>query len=222
MTLAFKQAAAWSEAERWAGHVLNERPDSIEGNLLLGDIYLQRLNAESWVFLRPIWAEKAYATYGKVYALHKGHVVAGNNLAWLLASEMNEPEKALAIAREVRQGVYSKRPRSGDRLPAELLDTFGLIQSRLEKPELNAEMRDLFQAAVRRYSGDPRMFLHLGRTYAALKDRTRANEHFTTAIAVSRSRTMLPASLRQSVILEAEAEQKKLDLLPGRRTNPDF
>jgi Tfp pilus assembly protein PilF len=215
MANAFKHAKAWNEAERWAHFIFKVRPDSIEGNLLLGEIYVARMRSEFWSFLRPLWVERAYEAYGKVYALQKGHIVAGNNLAWLLASEMNQPEKALTIAREVRMGQHSKKPLSGDRLPLELLDTFGAIHRNLEKPELNAEMRDLFQAAVTRYKSDPRMYLHLGRAYAGLKDKTKANDMFATAISMSKSRSTLPTAQRQSVIQEAEAEQKKLGL-PSR------
>jgi Tfp pilus assembly protein PilF len=207
---AFAQARTYEDAERWAITVLKDQPRAEAAQMLLGDIYLGRLRNETWPFLRPQWARKAHDAYGKVYALQPGHLTAGNNLAWLLANELGDPEKALAIAREVRAGRFSKAPRSGERLPVELLDTFGTIARSLGKPEVSSEMRDLFQAAIKRHSADPRMYLHLGRAYAGLNEKSKAGEMFNTAIAVSKTKSTLPPPQRQLVIQEAELEKQRL------------
>jgi Tfp pilus assembly protein PilF len=216
---AFTQAKAYDQAASWVEIVLKSQPDSIPANLLLGNIYLERLRGETVPAQRKAWAQKAHDAYAKVYTLQRGHAVAGNNLAWLLATELNDADKALTIAREVRTHQLSKRLRSGDELPVELLDTFGAITKNLTKPEAYSEMTDLFEKALKRYASDPRMYLHLGRAYAGQKNKTKANESFANAISVSKTKSTLPAAERQSVIQEAEQEQKKLGL-PNVGTKP--
>jgi cytochrome c-type biogenesis protein CcmH/NrfG len=129
----------------------------------------------------------------------------------------------LTIAREVCTGRFSRKPIPGDRLPAEVLDTFGEISKSMNKPEVATEMRDLFQAAVKRYAADPRMYLHLGRAYAGLKDSGKARDMFATAAALSKSRSTLAPAVRRQVMQEAELEQKKLDPSSDVRRRPaDF
>jgi lipopolysaccharide biosynthesis regulator YciM len=215
MAGAFTQAKAYDLAIAWVDRVLKVQPDSIPASLLVGNIYMDRVRTEQAPAQRKALAQKAHDAYARVYTLQRGHAVAGNNIAWLLATELNDADKALVIAREVRTHQLSKRLRAGDELPVELLDTFGAITKNLTKPDVYPEMTDLFEKALKRYSSDPRLYLHLGRAYAGQKNKTKANEYFANAITVSKTKSTLPAAERQTIIQEAEQEQKKLGVLGG-------
>jgi tetratricopeptide (TPR) repeat protein len=213
----FTQAQAWDRAREWLDRALTEQPESEAARLQLGELYLQRLTSEEGkkaaAEQRRAWAEEAKRAYVVVYQRRKGHLVAGNNLAWLLAHELNDPEEAWRITKEVRTGRHSSRPLPGDRLPAELLDTIGQVFAALNKPELAGEVRDLFEAAKQRYPNDPRMFLHLGHAYVALRQPRKAEQCFAAAIALAgpagKTGPLAPPQ-RARVVEEARAAQQKL------------
>jgi predicted Zn-dependent protease len=214
LTLAagFLEAKVWPEAERLIKSVLTKQPESEEANLRLGDLYLAKLRAEPKSPDRAAWIQQAHRAYETVYANHKGHAWAGNNLAWLLAHEENNPEGALRYLQEIRSSRHGSQLRGADRLPVEVLDTLGLVYKNLGKPEQQAEMRELFETARVRYPNDPRMYLHLGNAYAGLKDPSKARTMFATAITLANQKTRSPLSPeeRQAVIDAAKAEQNKL------------
>jgi uncharacterized protein HemY len=208
----FLEARAWSDAERLIRGVLTRRPESEQALLRLGDLYLARLRAEPKSSERAAWIQQAHRAYQTVYDNHKGHEWAGNNLAWLLAHEENNPEAALRYLQEIRTGRHSNQLRSADRLPAELLDTIGSVYTALNKPEYNTEMRDLFETAKVRYPNDPRMYLYLGNAYAGLRDMAKAKSLYATAISLAnqKTRSVLSPEERQAVIDAAKAAQSKL------------
>lgn len=212
LAMGFMDGKAWSEAERLVRAVLTRQPDAEEANLRLGDINVGRLRAEPKSPDRAAWLQQAKSAYETVYANHKGHEWAGNNLAWLLSHVENNPEAALKILQEVRTGRHSKQLRPGERLPAEMLDTMGVVYKGLDKPEQQTEMRDLFEAARVRYPNDPRMYLHLANAYAGLKELSKARTMYATAITLAnqKSRSLLAPEERQAVIDDAKAGQAKL------------
>jgi tetratricopeptide (TPR) repeat protein len=212
LAMGFIEAKAWTAAEQLVRSVLTRQPDSEEANLRLGDVNLGRLRAEPKSPNRAAWLQQARRSYETVYANHKGHERAGNNLAWILAQEENNPEAALRYLQEVRTGRHSKQLRTGDRLPVELLDTLGMVYRNLDRPEQQAEMRDLFEAARVRYPSDPRMYLHLGNAYAGLREVSKAKTMYAAAITLAnqKTRSLLSPEERQAVIDAAKAEQGKL------------
>src|SRR5262249_51791040 len=128
--------------------------------------------------LRKKHLDEAIRMYRLVLEVAPGHPVAGNNLAWLLSHEGGAPAEALVILQRVCQGHYSQQPLSGDRLPLEMLDTLGIPFGAAQR---NADAVKLFQEAVRRYKDEPRVYLHLARSYAGLQQYRPALDSLTQA-----------------------------------------
>ncbi|MCS6977205.1 MAG: tetratricopeptide repeat protein [Gemmatales bacterium] len=208
----FFRAKMWDDAEALVRDVLARQPESVEAQLRLADIYLTKADEQKDHPDRKAWLQQAKRSYEAVYAAHKGHFIAGNNLAWLLVKEEKDPEAALRYLQEVRTGRFSKQPIAPERLPADLLDTFGEVYEALNKPEHFTAMRDMFEAARLRYPNDPRMFLHLGNAYAGLGDAAKARSMYAAAISLANqpARSMLKDEDRKAVIEEAKAKQSAL------------
>ena len=198
---ALLQAKAHAEAEAWLKPILDKQPDNEAALVFLGEAYLSQ---SAW--------DKALALYEKLYALDKSHITAMNNLAWLLAKHANKPSEALAIVREMRMGRFSKKPITGDRIQPNILDTMGLVYTKMNQGASFTEMRDTFEAARERYPRDPRMYLYLAHAYAGLLETDKADRLYTTAIDLARSAgsSMLSAQKSKEIIDEAQAAQKKL------------
>ncbi len=177
----FVAGKAWDDADTWCRRILTDRPDCEAAQLLLGDVYLGRMGACNGGD-RAKWRHQAKETFAAVLAANAGQLDAANNLAWLLAREENQPEKAYQVLQDARTRKGLRPPVSPQRLPAEFLDTLGQTYLRMDNRELFAEMRATFEAALQRYPNDPRVLLHLGRAYAALHNTERADEIFTRAL----------------------------------------
>ncbi|MFO0970111.1 MAG: tetratricopeptide repeat protein [Gemmataceae bacterium] len=189
---------AYDEAEKWLEAALKRRPDDVAILMLQGECLLGR---ENW--------KGARAHYEAILRKTPNQFVVTNNLSWLLAAKLGEPERALALARVFRLGLHSKKILPGNRLNASFLDTLGVIYTALNRKDLYPEMRDLFEPAVRRYPADPRMYLYLGHAYRGLNEAARAQAMYAAAIARVRADGSDSAT-NQEVLREAEAAQKRL------------
>jgi len=197
---AFMRGDELSEAERRLTAIVKERDDAAAAYLVLGELYLVR---KDW--------KACEATYTKLLELEKNNFVAGNNLAWVLAVQLNQPEKALEWLRTISKGRFSGRMLPGDRLDVEVLDTLGIVYLKLNRPEHYEEMSQIFEAARKRYPRDPRMYLYQGHAYAGLADNAKAAQMFQSAIALASDKEItIPDSQRDTVIRDAEAARKKL------------
>jgi tetratricopeptide (TPR) repeat protein len=171
-----------AEAESWLQRALELSPECEAAHLMLGQLLSERLrtlelNSEE----RKALATKAVGSYSAVYRRNPAHKAAGNNLAWLLCSELNDPSEAYRIMQEVRIIKHSPKPMSGDMLAVEMLDTMALIYQKLNKPEYGNERIELFEAANRRYAEDPRIAVFLAQSYLAAGNGRRAMQVFQTA-----------------------------------------
>ena len=175
------QGKAWEEAQIWLQTVLDITPDYEPALLALGDLHLERLAAAAAPTERADAAQQARAALSRVYQQRQGHLIAGSNLAWLYATELKNPEEALRLAQEVRQNRFTRQPQPVELLPAELLDTFGLVYAQLARPELQKEWRAMFETACRRYPQDARMAAHLAQACRAGGDAAAAAAHTATA-----------------------------------------
>jgi tetratricopeptide (TPR) repeat protein len=94
----------------------------------------------------------------------------------------------------------------------ELLVALGSACQGLDRPEVCADRRDVFEAARRAYPQDPRLCLYLGLAYAGLRDSKRAAEMFDRAIALAGPETPgpLPAAERQEVRAGALRARERL------------
>jgi hypothetical protein len=150
--------------------------------------------------------------YEKVLNKDPKHAVAGNNLAWILATQTNNPERAYAVLQQIRRGRFSDKPAPAERINPEVLDTLGLVYQKLAKPELYPEMRDVFEAARKRYPLDPRMTFFLGEAFAGLGEKKRAQEMYDATVlqADAKARSTLSLPQRQEVLQAVQVAQQKL------------
>ncbi|HEY7326115.1 MAG TPA: tetratricopeptide repeat protein [Gemmataceae bacterium] len=201
MITALMQGKAWRQAEDWLMQLVAKNPDDVTLLARLGDVYISQ---SSW--------DKARAVYEKALAKNKHQPAVANNLAWLLAKHFDNPSEALRVIQEARKGSFSRKPISADRLRPELLDTLGVVYTKMGKGSLYPEMRDLFEDARQRFPHDPRMYLYLGHAYAGLLETDRANRFYGSAaeVAAKTGRQFLSPEKCQEVIAEAKAAQKKL------------
>lgn len=194
----FYRGKDFNESEARVGEILKARPDDTGALLLASDIAIAK---QEW--------DKAIPYYQTLLAKNPRAFVAGNNLAWILAAKKNDPAKALAVVDEVRKG-RGVNPIAAERLPADFLDTLGLVYVKLNNPGRFIEMRQTFEGAVKRYPTDARMALYLAHAYALTGEKTRAMEAFDLAIKLADPKNGLSTEQIKDVIDAAEEAKKKL------------
>jgi tetratricopeptide (TPR) repeat protein len=207
LTQGLIQAKAWEEAETWLRPILDKYPDHELALLHLGNVYLSK---EAWPQARDV--------YARFWAKNKSNLLAGNNLAWILAKYLNNVPEALPIVQQVRKGRLSGKPISADRLPVYFLDTLGLVYTRTDKEPLYAEMRDSFELARQRYPREPRVYLYLGHAYAGLGEPDKAENMYRKTLellARADDKNMTPQE-RKELRAEVETARKKLKPTTGR------
>lgn len=223
---AFQQAKAYAEAEKWLsgrGLPLIEKMaeatraqnrlafKSVRASLRMEQARQQKEKSSE----RARLMELAIQDYDEVLKERPDDQVVGNNLAWLLVKEKNQPDRALGLIEEVRKGRYSRKPISPERMHLEILDTLGAVY---QAKGMNQEALELFKEAVqKRYRNEPRILMHLGLAYEAMGLKKDAYGTFREVIdqADARSKaTTDPERKEQLAKLadEARGEQKKLKL----------
>jgi hypothetical protein len=212
------KAGQWEEAEKWLQRGLEACPEHLPTLLLLGEVRIARMQKEpAGSSARRQLAQQAADDYLKIYKGQKGQALAGNNLAWLQAAELDNPAEAFRIAQEVRLGKFATKPLSGDQLSADFLDTLGLIYQKLDRADLTAERVATFEAARRRYAQDPRVFLHLGHAYSSAKATRQAQQAYESARALLEQSTSLSQERKQSLRREIDSAQDRLRHLASSR-----
>lgn len=213
--MAFDRAQAWGQrALALAGQLpeAKRRGEAARVEVVLAEVHLWRAQTESSPARKRAEYDKAIDLYRSIYEKFPGNMTAGNNLAYLLAQERGEVGAALAIVKQVRQGRYSRKPLPGDRLPWDLLDTMGIVFRGARQYD---EAVNLFTEAARRYTDEPRLYLHLGRAYAGMKQYRLAIDSLTraTRLAVDQAdstRDPLRKAQLNAVAEEARQDQLKL------------
>jgi tetratricopeptide (TPR) repeat protein len=191
-----QEAKKYEQARGWYNRALKvaqKRPADKGGKeavqsvqMLLADSYLAAaLDAKDDKAKREPLINEAFKLYQGLYEAMPDNLLVANNLAWILDKEKNDPQGALAIAEKARKGKYSQKPISGARLPMEFLDTLGVVYRSVNQDQAAL---DLFKEAAERYSNEPRVFLHLGRTYMALKQKKEAMENLTKGLRLADAR----------------------------------
>jgi tetratricopeptide (TPR) repeat protein len=194
------QSSELTEAESMLKKAIELVPQHEAAMLLLGDCLTRQLRAMAMgTDTRKQFTQQAIAQFSTVYRRHKGHMLAGNNLAWLLVHELQDANEAYRIMQEVRLGKHRVKPMSGDQLSPEVLDTMGMVYAKLNKIDLGMERVELFEAARKRYADDARIACHLGQAYLSVRDTRRSMQAFQSA------RTLLVKSTYSA------EEQRKLN-----------
>lgn len=183
------QSKQFGEAAAWLKRAMELCPDHEGAQLLIGQLLIEQMRGQpARSEARRTLAQQAATVFSKIYRRQQGQLLSGNNLAWLLASELNDPTEAYRIMQEVRTPKYYTRPMTGDMLPVAVLDTLGLVYNKLDRPEQLQERIAVFEAARRRYAEEPRIALYLAQGYLAAGDGKRAMTTYQAA------RNLLPKS----------------------------
>ena len=96
----FAQADESLDAQNWGERalVVSNVTNKAAVHSFLGRIYLRRASQEN----NSAFYDKARTQFKMVLETHPNDVVAGNNLAWLLATKFNRPDEAVLIVDRVR------------------------------------------------------------------------------------------------------------------------
>lgn len=116
---------------------------------------------------------EAVRHFEDVLRAQPAHLIAGNNLAWLLCTELDDPQTALDIALQVR----SDRPI--DQLPVSFVGTLCTIYREMGKFD---EAFQLLAKGKESYSHDSLLNFQLGMTHAARGEATEAYKALRTAL----------------------------------------
>ena len=116
--------------------------------------------------------DAAVQHYRRVIEIQPDHVVALNNLAYLLAVRQNNPKEALPFA----LAAAKVQPLNGL-----ILDTVAWIQHLLGNDELAAKLLD---AAIRREPSQPEIRLHAALVYMAVGNAARAEVELKEALRI--------------------------------------
>ncbi len=210
----YAYAASWGTraltlAQRLPPSEAETLPDA---HVLCGDVNAALARQEKAGAARKDLAERAIEHYRVVFAKVPGHPTAGARLAALLSRERGEHEAALAIVQRLRQGRYSQTLVTGERLSLEFLDTLGIVYRDAGR---HKEAIQLFQEALRRYAGEPEIYLHLGRAYAGLGKPRDAVETLSRAVRLAEERAESSAAMSVKtrwldIAAEARREQQGL------------
>src|SRR5262249_57001158 len=123
------------------------------------------------------------------------------------------PEAACAVGQQARTGGWSQKLVRGDRLPLKFLDTLGVVYRKSGHAD---EAVAVFREAVQqRYKNEPLAYLHLGRSYAQLKETRDADAAFEAALRLAAQRAGQTADPERKkkfddLAEDARAEQRKL------------
>ena len=178
-------------ARHWAEQAvaLGDKPRQTAGQLLLGNIMLlQGRRTKDKALLG-----QSRDCYGKVLDNQPENLSAANNLAWLLAVEFGQPEKAREVVNQVLAKTSSKQ------LPATVAETFALVYR--EAGHLDAAQQ-IVDEALRRTPEMAALNFQAGLIYA-LKHRDDA--------AQAALRKAVRLGLPREQAAEAETELRRLE-----------
>jgi tetratricopeptide (TPR) repeat protein len=119
LSRAFIAGGQHDTASAWAARAAKVVPDELRWSIALleADIALDRGHVQK----DQAALKAARDWYAQVLAARPKHIVAGNNLAWLLAVDFNEPAAALPIIEAVRGEAKV------DELPVAFIDTLARV-----------------------------------------------------------------------------------------------
>ncbi len=194
----FKGAGQEAAAREWGERAMQLADENLQPtvHLLLGELALSEGQRTS---NRQLLAESR-DHFAAVHEVQPTHFIAGNNLAWLLATEFDEPEKALAVAEQVRGEA------TVGQMPLGFVDTLAVVYrkaNQLEKAQVLLEQAVAFQP------NQPKLLFHLG---MVLADRNRR----------AAARTSLERALQLQGLSDSEMSQarRRLQTLDEQASAP--
>ncbi|MCE9554118.1 MAG: tetratricopeptide repeat protein [Planctomycetes bacterium] len=121
---------------------------------------------------------EAESHFRQVLDKYPGHFGATNNLAWLLATDLNQPQQALALMRKLLDRPELKNVPT-ESLPPTVIDTLAVV---LLKADRTDEARQLLSRAVQRHPQSPNLHYQFGLAQLASRNYTEAETALQTAL----------------------------------------
>jgi len=171
LAMAFDAAKQRKLFEQWAAKALelgNEQERAVV-HMYLGNVAMREAAASA----DPQWPAKAREHFAAVIEKYPTDMVAGNNLAWLLATEFSEPDQAIAIAERVRGDA------TVGQLPANFLDTLAMCYRKAQRFE---DAISLLQEALAINDREANLYHRLGLIQVEANKRAAARGSFERAI----------------------------------------
>ncbi|GAB4137134.1 MAG: hypothetical protein Tsb009_04520 [Planctomycetaceae bacterium] len=154
----FYDFAQYKTALKWAKVALKRagEHEQITAHLLMGDVLLAlgQQTGSKELFTQ------ARGHFSAVIMLDPKNLLAGNNLAWILAHELNEPEEALKIIEQVRGDAPL------DKLHVGFIDTIALVY---RKNKRWGDAQKLLEQALTAYPKYAGLHFQLGLVYQQLE-----------------------------------------------------
>lgn len=168
----FALGGALDEAERRILQMPKLYADSLPAQEMLADVYLKR---KQW--------DKAEPILTALVDKNPRNLTLVNNLAQLLAVHTKNPSRAREVIRaSMKTDATAMSVRATDRLPAEFLNTIGVVYTKLDNPAYGRELLQFFTTAALRFPNDPRVELYTGVGYELIGENERAADHYERAI----------------------------------------
>lgn len=159
-----------AHAREVADALLARDPSDSWARVLLGDV-LAALASDS---TDAPMLDRAVAEYRLALKSKPDNIVAANNLAWTLGVRLKKPHRALEELTAVLPAARSPSPT----LPAELLDTIGVIKLEMGN---GADAQRFLEVAAARAPSNPAVQFHLGQAYQKMNRQTQARQCFERA-----------------------------------------
>lgn len=160
-------AIAWAERTLPVGN----RQEKAQAHLILGNLILQQHLAENDIKL----LEKACDHFTEVLSVQPTNLVAGNNLAWHLATDFNRPDEAVRICQQVRGEATVQQ------MPVSFIDTMLTAYLKANRVE---EAQQLLSEALVDHPNQPMLYQQLGLAMLATNRPNDALVAFRKALAL--------------------------------------
>lgn len=190
---AYNDFRKYDSALEWAGRALARATESekpviwtLQGHVLLG---------KGSTTKNAALIEQARAKYEAVLKRSPNNLVAANNLAWLLATELNRPAEALKVAERIRADAPVER------MNRTFIDTLSVVYRKAKEWK---KARDLLQQATATFATHAPFHLQLGEVYIATNDLRAAQRALQRALELGLSK---PDTAHARALLAQVAKQ---------------
>lgn len=148
---AFSAAGQYDLAIKWGEKALElaEQAKKADVHLMLGNIALQEHEKTG----DKTQLETSREHFAEVLKDQPRNLIAGNNLAWFLANDFDQPEEAVRICEQIRGDATVKQ------MPVSFVDTFASAYIKAKRAE---DAQKLLHEAIALHPNEPLLYLQLG------------------------------------------------------------
>ncbi len=194
----FLSLGDFSQSRLWLNKAAGSTEDQYKPAILLlaGRTSLAQAEISS---LEPAVRQKyltdARDKFAGVLQMQPKNLMATNNLAWLLATEFNAGEKAVALC----EGLRGQTPL--ERVPPSMVDTMVVAYRAADRLD---ESRQLLRRALKLWPDNPQLLYEYGRFMAEDKHFAMARSNFIRALKLGVTRRQAEDIKRQLILINEE------------------